>query len=66
MVAKSVLSRKNSINLICLPMEQGLLNFPSFPTFRIGSIAQNEKPETPGNFSLVEFFHFSYLKRQVL
>ena len=50
MVAKSVLSRKNSINLICLPMEQGLLNFPSFPAFRIGSIAQNEKPETPETF----------------
>ena len=58
MVAKSVLSRKNSNNLICLPMEQGLLNFPSFPTFRIGSIAQNEKPETSETFPWLNFFSF--------
>ena len=25
-------------------------NFPSFPAFRIGSIAQNENPETPEIF----------------
>ena len=58
MVAKSVLSRKNNNNLICLPMEQGLLNFPSSPPFRIGSIAQNKKPETPETFPWLNFFSF--------
>ena len=58
MVAKSVLKGKNNNNLICLPMEQGLLNFPSFPAFRISSIAQNEKPEMPETFPWLNFFSF--------
>ena len=58
MVGESVLSRKNSNNLICLPMKQGLLNFPSFPPFRIGSTAQNDKPETLETFPWLNFFTF--------
>ena len=58
MVVESVLSRKNSNNLICLPMKQGLLNFPSFPAFRIGPTAENEKSETPETFPWLNFFSF--------
>ena len=33
--------------------------FPSFPSFRIGSIAQNENPETPEIFESLKTLNFA-------
>ena len=40
-----------------LPVKWGFPNFPSFLSFRIGSIAQKENSETLETFNLNFFFH---------
>ena len=43
-------SYKNSIPLIYFSLKWGFLNFQSFPSYRIGSTAQKNKPDTSAFF----------------
>ena len=46
----SILVDDKSILVTYLPLKRGFLNFPLFPSFRIGFIPQNGNPETPEIF----------------
>ena len=40
--------------MLQVPLKWGSLNFPSFSSFRIGSIAQNKNPELPELLNFLE------------
>ena len=54
--------------VINLPLKCGFLNFPSFPSFRFGSIAYSSerKPGNAGNFGIFENFEFCLSSSQTL
>ena len=60
--AGSILAHRNIIPFIYWPLKLGCLNFRSFPSFRIGSLFQNDNPETREGFN-VRDVHCFLLKK---
>ena len=56
----SVLTHENSIKRIYLPLKWSFLNIAPFPVFWIGSITQNENPETPEIINLLKTLIFFF------
>ena len=56
--AGSKLVNENSTPVICFVLKWGFLSCPSLQSFRIGSIAQNENPETLEIFKSLKFLNF--------
>ena len=55
-----ILTHENSTLFINMPLKWGFLNFLSFPSFRLGSIAQSENPETLESSKSLKTLNFVY------